>query len=68
MRTLLARTALLFGLALAAAAAAQPTVTTPAFTCSWCDISVTWSGIVSPSPNNILKLTTPGSTNQNLST
>ncbi len=63
MRTLLARTALLFGLALAAAAAAQPTVTTPAFTCSWCDISVTWSGIVSPSPNNILKLTTPGSTN-----
>ena len=63
MRALLANTALLLGLALSAPAQAQPTVSTPPATCSWCAISVTWSGIASPSAGNILRLTTPGSTN-----
>jgi RHS repeat-associated protein len=52
---------LALGLTFAAAAQAQPTVSTPAATCSWCDIAVTWSGIVSPTSTNMLALTAPGS-------
>ena len=52
---------LALGLAFAAAAQAQPTVTTPPSICSWCDIQVTWSGIDSPSSTNMLAITAPGS-------
>jgi RHS repeat-associated protein len=37
-------------IALSAATQAQPTVTTPPASCSWCDIQVTWSGIAAPNP------------------
>ena len=62
MRTLLARTALLLGLVFAAVAQAQPTLTTPPATCTYCDISVTWGGITSPNTLDRLVLTTPAST------
>ncbi|HEX6530119.1 MAG TPA: hypothetical protein VF004_09910, partial [Burkholderiales bacterium] len=63
MKTLLARTALLFGFALAATAHAQPTVSTPPVICQWCDLAITWSGLTSPSTSDILKITTLSSTN-----
>src|SRR5687767_10287315 len=47
----------------AAAAQAQPTVTTWSYTCAWCDIGVTWSGIASPASTDRLAITTPSSTN-----
>jgi RHS repeat-associated protein len=65
MKTLLARIALLVGLALAATAQAQLTLTTsPPFSCPGCgNIFATWSGLTSPSTSDILKITPPTNTN-----
>jgi RHS repeat-associated protein len=63
MKSLLARIALILGLAFAGAAQAQPTVTTPPASCSWCDIAVTWNGIVSPIGTDWIALAVPGSAN-----
>ena len=51
--------ALVFSLALAAAAHAQ-TVTTPSSICTWCDLPITWSGHPAPSSSNRLVMTAPG--------
>ena len=44
-------------------AQAQPTVSTPPATCSFCSVAVTWSGIASPTSTDWVALAVPGSAN-----
>jgi RHS repeat-associated protein len=63
MRTLLARTIFLLGLALSHSAQATPALNVQPYICAGCTLFIAWSGISAPSSTDWIGLYTPGAPN-----